>query len=304
MTEKEFKILLDKVLNGNATKQEEELLLKFEERAINENEGEVFSNDIEKKIVKEDIHSEIKKNIKPNYSFKLGVAASILLLIGLSSFWFFNTSKNTESLIVSNTSNEFKEVLLKDGTTVILNANTTIKYIDNYNGTRFLDLKGEAFFKVKRNEKKPFIVKTKDIKTEVLGTSFNIKDRDSIVKVTVATGLVKVYNANQSVLLKPNEQTKYKRATGAFITKKTLHQFAVSWFTETISLDNVSLLELSDYIKYKYNVDTKFLNNDLKKLRMSLSISRDESIENVVHQINYINELKLTINQNNMIEIK
>ncbi|AUC84616.1 hypothetical protein CW731_04550 [Polaribacter sp. ALD11] len=304
MTEKEFKNLLNKFLKGKATKEEKELLIAFEERAIKETKHALFFSDLEKSEIKSEIYSVIKKKTKSNYIFKLSVAASIILLIGLSSMWFLKQNNNSKILIVSNTSDQIKKVLLTDGSVVILNKKSAIKYIDNFNGTRHLDLEGEAFFNVKRNEKKPFIVKTRGINTKVLGTSFNIADNDSIISVTVATGLVKVYDANNSVLLKPNEQTRYKITSKSFRNRNIAHELTALWFKETTSLKKVSMEELAGFIKSNYNIEVKFLNNDFKRVQMSITIKRNENIESIIDQINYISELKLTLNKNNMIEVK
>ncbi|WP_147677907.1 FecR family protein [Algibacter pacificus] len=304
MTEKEFKILLDKFLNGTISKEEEAQLIAYEEQAINDTKADLFLSDLEKKEVKKNMYFAIKKKIKPKRVFKISIAASIVLLIGLGSMLFFKQQKTLEQITVSNNSNGVKEVILTDGSLVILNKNSALKYNNNFNGTRHLDLVGEAFFKVKRNEKKPFIVKTQNVNTKVLGTSFNIADHDSIINVTVATGLVQVFDANYTVLLKPNEQTIYKTATKSFTNKKIQHELFVSWFKETTYLEKVSMKELTDFFKRNYGVQVDFLNQDLENVQMSITINKNESLESLLKKINYISELKLTLKQNNMIEVK
>lgn len=305
MTEKEFEILLDKFLNKTISKAEETLLIAYETQAINETKSELFCSDLEKQQVKNSMYGAIKKEIKPKKSFRIGaVAASIALLIGLSSLFFLKQQSNPEILNVANKSNQVKKVILLDGSIVTLNKNSELKYNNNLNGTRHLDLTGEAFFEIKRNEKKPFIVKTQDINTKVLGTSFNISDTDSIIKVTVATGLVEVSDANHSVMLKPNEQTKYITDTKAFLTKKISHELFVSWFKEITYLEKVNMKELTDFINLNYGTQVKFLNKDLENVQMSITIKRSESLENLLEKINYISELNLTLKQNNMIEVK
>lgn len=305
MTEKEFEILLDKFLNKTITVEEEALLIAYEEQAIKESKNDIFLSDLEKKQVKNSMYLAIKKVIKPKSVFKIGVAASVILLIGLSSLFFLKQHNNTlEILTVMNRSNQVKRVTLIDGSVVFLNKKSELKYNNNFNGTRHLDLEGEAFFEIERNEKKPFIVKTQNLSTKVLGTSFNILDNDSIIKVTVATGLVEVFDANHSVILKPNEETKYKTESKSFTTKKTPHEFSISWFKEAIYLEKVTVKELADFININYGTQVQFLNTDLENIQMSITIKRNESLESLLEKINYISELKLTLKENNMIEVR
>jgi len=303
MTEKEFKILLDKFLNKDIAQDELDLLKQFEDQAIQQSKEDVFRSDLEKNQIKRSVYKNIKKRTKPNNMFKFGIAASIVLFIGLGSMLFL-TPQEDSNLIVFNTSNKIKTVLLADGSTVILNKNSAIEYKDTYKGTRYLELEGEAFFKIYRNEDKPFVVKTKNVTTKVLGTSFNVADTDSIVNVVVATGLVEVSDANNAVLLKPNQGVRYSRKTQLFSLEYVHHELSMSWFEDSIYLEKISMKELADFIKTSYGTDFYFKYKDTEKVQMSITIERNESIEKIIQKINYISEVKLTLKENNMVEVK
>ncbi|WP_158848114.1 FecR family protein [Algibacter sp. L1A34] len=303
MTEKEFKILLDKFLNKEITQDELDLLKRFEDQAIQQSKEEVFRSDLEKNQIKKGVYKNIKKRTKPNNIFKVCIAASIVLLIGLGSMLFLNPQEDSE-LMVFNTSNKIQTVILADGSTVILNKNSSIEYKDTFNGTRYLELEGEAFFKICRNEEKPFVVKTKNVTTKVLGTSFNVADIDSIVNVVVATGLVEVSDANNSVLLKPNQGVQYSRKTQLFSIEHVHHELSMAWFEDAIYLEKISMKKLADFMKTSYGIDFYFISKDTENVQMSITIKRNESIENIIKKINYISELKLTLKANNMVEVK
>lgn len=128
---------------------------------------------------------------------KWSIAAAILVLVGLGVFAKFY------EVNVSVSNGEFAEHKLPDGSTVHLNAATSISYHPYWwNFQREVNLSGEAFFEVKKGEK--FSVISDYGTTEVLGTSFNIYARDKDYNVYCSTGKVKVGNsAGKSVILKP-----------------------------------------------------------------------------------------------------
>ena len=90
-----------------------------------------------------------------------------------------------------------QKVLLKDGSLVILKPKSSIIYSKDFNiKKREVFLIGQAFFKVKRNVTKPFVVHSGDLNTEVLGTSFWVKSnaRNNQIEVSVTSGKVSVYS--------------------------------------------------------------------------------------------------------------
>lgn len=101
--------------------------------------------------------------------------------------------------LVAISANKVKNDTLPDGTTIIQNKNSTISYPENFGGnTRMVNLKGEAFFNVKHNELKPFIIKVNDVQITVLGTSFNVKSYGGNTEVVVETGMVSVRRQTQT----------------------------------------------------------------------------------------------------------
>lgn len=109
-----------------------------------------------------------------------------------------------------------KTVRLPDGSMITLEPNSRLTYPDRFAGnTREVELTGEAFFEVKPNHEKPFIVHTANIMATVLGTSFNVEAYpNGIAKVVVATGRVKVQTVNavnelQAVIINANQSVTY-----------------------------------------------------------------------------------------------
>src|SRR5699024_2401351 len=101
------------------------------------------------------------------------------------------------------------QLTLSDGTRVWLNSGSSIRYPVAFNGkNRKVEMTGEAYFEVAKNEGRSFIVKKGDVEIKVLGTQFNVNAYadNRKMKVTLLEGAVKVKNE----ILKPNEQAVLK----------------------------------------------------------------------------------------------
>lgn len=304
MTEKEFKDIVDKFLQGKATSEEKKLLREYEKFWLSKSPDKIFKSELEKFETKKELYAKIRRKIGVERRKWYGVAASILLLIGIGSTIWFSSHKNPETVVVSNSEELFKKITLSDSSTVILKKGGKLRYADNFKGTRHVVLEGEAFFDVKRNEKKPFIVHTGTIRTKVLGTSFNIAERDSDISVTVATGLVEVSDKNNSVKLEPNQRTSYRLGSKSFETSNINHNLFTSWFKSTIKLEGITIEELAQFINYKYNSDVRFLDEMVKSNRMTINLRPEDDLQTLIQNINYINELRITKPEKDMIAIE
>ncbi|MGQ8335773.1 FecR family protein [Sunxiuqinia sp. A32] len=151
------------------------------------------------------------------------VAASILLLVGLGSFLRFYSVK------IEIPSGIHQMADLPDGSTVELNANSTLQYYPYWwKMQRIVKMEGEGFFNVEKGKK--FIVASSGGKTQVLGTSFNIYSRDDHYKVTCITGSVKVTSRlREEVILKPNSKVEITK-DGDINIKRDIETYPeISW---------------------------------------------------------------------------
>ena len=137
-----------------------------------------------------------------------GIAASIMVLVGLGTFWLFFNSKT----VFETNAGELKTFVLDDGTNVILNVATALEVSKDFgHENRRVTLNGEAYFEVKKDSLLPFIVSTNESVTEVLGTKFNLSAyRGETNILTLDEGRVLLYEKSglpdSGMLLTPNEQ--------------------------------------------------------------------------------------------------
>lgn len=187
----------------------------------------------------------------------IGIAAAILLIVFINGIWGGNNNLTTTS------KGELSSLVLPDNSVVELNADSEVRYDDEiWKKERKLTLKGEAFFNVKKGEK--FSVSTNKVIVEVLGTSFNVYDRDKIVDVRCETGKVRVINKlnNDTIILHPGTGVKM-----VGINKLETYKFNINdkiiWKDGIVSFENQSLEfvfeELERQYNIKVNVDKKIL---------------------------------------------
>jgi len=150
------------------------------------------------------------------HRLKIAVAAMIFIIAG-AGYWFKENGvllAPAQKEIV--TTGKRKTVKLPDGSLITLEPNSKLGYPKQFTGdTREVSLTGEAFFEVKPNPEKPFIVRTPYVIATVLGTSFNVEAYlNGIARVVVSTGRVKVQTVNasnelQAVIINANQSVAY-----------------------------------------------------------------------------------------------
>src|SRR5690606_732935 len=132
---------------------------------------------------------------------------------------------------------------------VILNHHSKLSYPENFNkNTRDVRLTGEAYFKVSKDQKRPFTVSTGALSTRVLGTAFNIRETDSIIDVTVSEGLVRVFNSNEAYQITHDQQVSYHLQHQSLSKRNINHHLSTYWFHNKLQLHNITMKELSELI--------------------------------------------------------
>ena len=219
------------------------------------------------------------KNTQASFKWGLSIAASILVVLG--SYFAFSFEEITHETSYA----EQKTISLPDGSEVVLNAKSAINFTKkNWPNNRIIQLKGEAFFKVKKGS--TFSVQTPNGLVKVLGTQFNIKDTDTFFEVVCYEGKVSVTNnKNEHVLTTGNA---IRKIDGKNSEKYDKEDSLPSWLNGESSFVSVPLkyviLELEK--QYDIQIDThkiddsiiftgSFSNKDLKLALVSVFKTMD-----------------------------
>ncbi len=243
------------------------------------------------------------------------VAAIVSIAIGTSYFMLNSDSsfrdrqvsvENAKQLFVRTTDSETKEIKLPDGTMIHVNNNSKIEYIQKeFNKyKREIWLEGEAYFDVTKNPDKPFIVHSKDIRTTVHGTSFNIKAYNDIaeVSVTVRTGKVEV-SSNQLIIgmLTPNKQLVYKEMSRTHTISDRDWEDAAAWMEKRLVLRDANVSELKIRLKQIYGMEIIVANDVLASSVLNASYPKETKINSVLKGISEIYNIKYSIDEKNKV---
>lgn len=170
-----------------------------------------------------------------------------------------NRNISNERYLLSTPKGSTYQVILSDGTRIILNGGSEIKYPGKFGeGDRVVELQGEAYFSVEKSAGASFIVKTEGQEVKVLGTEFNIAAYDlSAVKTTLVEGSVeiKVNKDNKSpFILKPGEQSIVSRG-GRHSRKQVNLKKELAWQSGVFYFENTPFSEVLQQVSQWYDVD-------------------------------------------------
>jgi ferric-dicitrate binding protein FerR (iron transport regulator) len=194
-----------------------------------------------------------RKVVKLNPLYKIAVAASFILLLGITGFLRYY------SRTVYSPAGQHITLYLPDSSIINLNAQSTIKYHPYwFSFSRTVTFEGEAFFKVISGNK--FKVISRRGETTVLGTSFNIYSRNNDYNVTCFTGKVKVESAekNERVLLNPSEQAFINKDGFLRIAQEVNYKAVKSWMDNMFVFTGSSVISVIEEIERQYNIKIIF----------------------------------------------
>lgn len=317
MLPNQFQELLEELLKKNSrgacSPQEERLIIDWYNN-IGKSENIPLSKEA-KIIIEEKLWSAINPNPSQNIKWRslLKVAAVITIPL-LACLGFYLNRQSLAPLIVPtqeealaskhpvtrvfNESITSREITLADGSLVILQPKSEIRFDKDFtNEIRKVHLKGEAFFKVKRDPLRPFMVYANEVVTRVLGTSFNIKAYENEQEITVAvkTGKVSVYANNelnsgknnlfesQEVILTPNQQVVYNRVREV-VSKKLVEKPEIILPNSdlfSMQFDNAEVTEIFQVLEENYGIQIRYDENIMHACRLTTSMSDEGLYERI-----------------------
>jgi transmembrane sensor len=336
LTDEEKRQLSD-LLNSTDNEKRVLKVLSSELREYNEDNGDndivdfdhIYKNISFKIKQRKILEAENRKIIRRDKIRRIFVQISSIAAVFIFAFFLGSTLQvidHKKSTVLENnlSYSEIKtpfgaksKVTLSDGTQVMLNAGSILKYGNDFNSdNRNLVLEGEAYFKVAKNADLPLIVNAGNISIKAVGTEFNVKayKDEGVIETTLIEGSVEILeNAKDNRIntlfdLKPNQKAIYIKESNLLtinsikdnyplaakpaevindkilISPKVDVNQVVAWTQNQLIIKSESLEDISIKLQRKYDVRIIFGDNNIKSYRFS-GVLEDEPIEQVLDAI-------------------
>lgn len=219
------------------------------------------------------------------------VAVSVALLIVSSLFLLIPDEKTAVAYLeVKAVAGGKTCLVLPDSSVVWLNGKAEIRYPQQFTAhSREVELSGEAFFNVKKDMNKPFIVNIDGMRVQVLGTAFNIHtslDSD-VIETTLQEGRVAIFSSgnNTSVadqILKPNEQALFNRKNGELTVCPVHTHLYTSWVDGVFHFENNTLQEIFNTLERAFDTQIHIESEGLKKKRFTAQFTNQETLDEIL----------------------
>jgi transmembrane sensor len=207
-------------------------------------------------------------------------------------------NKNAMNNLQTPRGGEFK-VTLEDGTEVWLNAETTLRYPENFDGdARRVEVSGEAYFKVAHNNEKPFYVTSGKQEIRVYGTEFNVHaypDEANIFTTLVAGSIaLKPVNGNSSeLMLSPGHQAVFSNSDESAKVRTVDTEIVTSWRSGTFVFENQTLDMIMKTLSRWYNFDYEFADKSISNTEFIGSIPKYGKFSDVVEIFSRMGDIHL-----------
>ncbi len=209
-----------------------------------------------------------------NWQPLLRIAAAIVIFVGVIYLASLYLTRE-EPMVDFYAAEAKKEMLLPDGSRIVLNKNSKVSYAPNFNkNERVIHLTGEAFFDVKKVDGKTFTIYSGNTVTQVLGTSFTVRayQEEGVTEVQVLTGKVSFSTredaGNKKVLLTPG----YK---GVLSKNNSISKSAINdpnflaWKDNKLAFNNTRMERVISTLEKYFDVPIEVSNPQLLECRFT-----------------------------------
>jgi transmembrane sensor len=188
----------------------------------------------------------------------LRIAAAVAIVAGGGWYaYLISVKERTTRQIAVHSGAQTLVDTLPDGSVVTLNRSSSIRYAESFTAgkTRQVTLDGEAFFEVKPDKNKPFLIRADEVVVRVVGTSFNVKSSAQKTEVVVESGLVEVSKNEQKLKIKPREMVTVLKDHDELVKQKNEDLFYNYYKTKKLVCNDTPLWKLVQILNETYHAD-------------------------------------------------
>ena len=234
------------------------------------------------------------------FFWKVAASVAIILAVGFGSLWThdrFIHQTNSSQILVESPAGEKSRIVLADGTHVWLNSGTILKY--DVSTPRKVDLDGEAYFDVVKDQSQPFEVAIRSgMKVTVLGTKFNLRSyaTEKNIETTLEEGSIVISGIiSKPVTLSPGQQANYDTGNNKLQIKNVTTEIYSLWKNNELRFTNISFAELVPRIERWYGVKIKLPQNINGSDRFTLTI-KTESLRELLQMMQLTSNFDYAVN--------
>jgi len=239
------------------------------------------------------------------HKFRIIMAAAslaCLMAIGGITLWLSERQSVKQTMnaftTVSTEEGEKANIYLADSTQVFINSESTLKYNANYNiNERKVNFFGEAFFNVRTNPEKPFVVQLDRMTVSATGTKFNVLSygNENRIEATLEEGKILVaIKGKETIELKSGQQVVYFTKTDKVVVRDVPLETYTSWKENKLRLIDTPFEEALRKIARRYNVTFEIQSRELLDLKYTATFI-DESIEDVMQMLKAVSPISYKI---------
>jgi ferric-dicitrate binding protein FerR (iron transport regulator) len=304
--------VLQNVLQGSASAAQEKVLNEWLQasdanKALFEKMKQIWSaskqlnvfSEIDEKADWKKIQAK-RRSKKNRLGSWLKYAAAVVISLGVSLVYLHENTAGFGKIAQTKTEQDQSELVLADGTKVYLNKNSKLVYPKKFDGDkRLVKLQGEAFFDVKPNAEKPFIIESGEAIIEVLGTSFNVYNKaDNWIELSVRTGKVSLKSKKdkiQELVLVKGDVALLRNHKVIKLRAKFENQD--SWRTRALKFHQAPLKQVLKDLEKHYDVKFENRNQKIKDLKITIAFD-NKKIEKVIRQLELLLQVRIIKHKN------
>lgn len=234
-----------------------------------------------------------QKKTRPHFHFLLAACLVSFLIVSGVYFSTISPTEVTEPTEIAWLTNSTppgvkSSTKLPDGSVVFLNSGSSIRYREGFEGgIREIFLEGEAFFEVERDTLRPFLVHSGNLKTQALGTSFNIRNfKEKPLEITLVTGKVKVESEDQSSLQVLNPGEGIYESDGTWVKSQVDLNNATAWMNKTIVFESEEFADAIGELENWFGVEIVLTHLSHKPASISAKYV-NETLDNILYGLSY-----------------
>jgi transmembrane sensor len=246
--------------------------------------------------------------VKPLWAFRFGwVAAAALVPLIMVGVYFYSSQNKISTLQLAERADygQTRSLTLSDGSVVVLNGNSTLKYAKNWskNEVREVWLTGEAFFRIthKANNQRFLVHTNRNHLIEVLGTEFNVLDRANKTEVVLKSGKIRLTVQQKDELktltMQPNQRVEMDTTATKVKLDIVKPEAYTSWQDHRLVFEGTRLSEIAQMLNETYNLKVTVADRRMLDEKISGTIPSG-NVQELLNALSIALQLKYTQTNN------